>query len=392
MKIILKDRHDIWLRLLPLTYSRPVGALRCGIFTIAGCWQKLLGDRSDNDIFYDSEDYLHGVWPYAADIVDDEDRVTIDSSVLPTAELASCVTAMHPHGRIVDADGNQVAVRGSGTGPVIKIDSEIKKIEYPCDIFLNNTRRIVHDFGLIESMPMPALEGDVRIIGPEENIKIHPSATLCACVINASEGPVYIGPEARVMENAVLRGPVAIDAGSQVMMGARLYDGVTLGPRCKVGGEVDNTVFQGFSNKAHDGYLGNAAVGEWCNIGAGANASNLKNDYTLVKLWDYASGHFRRTGLQFCGLILGDHSKVGVGMMLNTATMVGAGCNLHGPGFPRNFVKSFQDGGAAGFSRISFAAWQRTATAVMGRRDMPVTDQYLALWRHIFEIAPEIEK
>lgn len=389
MKIILKDSQNIWRQLLPLTYSRPVGALRCGIFTIGECWRKLLGP-DESEIYYDSEEYLRGVWPYAGDA--DEETVKVDSSVLPTAALASFVKALRPGARIEDVGGNILAVKGTGDGEAVKIDSEVKRIAYPYDIFLNNPQRIVHDFGLIDLMPVPECGPDVRIIGPAENIKIHPSARLCACVINASEGPVYIGPYTRVMENAVLRGPVAVCSGSQVMMAARLYDGVTLGPRCKVGGEVDDTVFQGFSNKAHEGYLGNAVVGEWCNIGAGANASNLKNDYTPIKLWDYGSGHFRRTGLQFCGLILGDHTKVGVGMMLNTATMVGVACNLHGPGFPRNFVKSFQDGGASGFTQPGFAAWQRTATAVMGRRDIALTPQYLALWQHIFSLAPEIEK
>lgn len=177
-----------------------------------------------------------------------------------------------------------------------------------------------------------------------------------------------MGPEAEIMEGSCLRGPVALCRHSTVNMGTKIYGSTTIGPFCKVGGELNNVVMQGYSNKAHDGFLGNAVIGEWCNLGAGCVASNLKNDYTPIKLWNYPAHRFLPTGLQFCGLIMGDHSKAGINTMFNTATVVGVGVNIHGSGFPRNFVASFQEGGAAGFSEVSMTKFFAIARRVMARR------------------------
>jgi UDP-N-acetylglucosamine diphosphorylase/glucosamine-1-phosphate N-acetyltransferase len=209
------------------------------------------------------------------------------------------------------------------------------------------------------------------------------------CFINTRQGPVYIAADAEVQELTALRGPVWIDRKSRVRAGARLLPGTNVGPRCKVGGEVSNAVFFGNANKQHDGYLGDAVIGEWCNLGAGCTSSNLKNDYSPIRLWNYATRRFDRTGLQFCGLIMGDHSKAGINTMFNTATVVGVGCNIHGAGFPRNFIASFSDGGAQGFTDVVMSKFFATARIVTSRRGVEFTAADEAILNHIHDITAE---
>ena len=189
------------------------------------------------------------------------------------------------------------------------------------------------------------------------------------------------------MEGSCLRGPIALCDHSTVNMGTRIYPGTSLGPWCKVGGELNNVVMFGYSNKAHDGFLGNAVIGEWCNLGAGCVASNLKNDYTEIKLWNYPSHRFLRTGLQFCGLIMADHSKAGINTMFNTATVVGVGVNIHGSGFPRNFIASFSEGGPAGFTDLPMEKFFDTAKRMMSRRGRALTDADYRMFHAIREAA-----
>ena len=209
---------------------------------------------------------------------------------------------------------------------------------------------------------------------------------MSGAVINVETGPVYIGRGATVMEGACMRGPIAVLDHSTVNMGAKIYGATTIGPHSKVGGELNNVVIIGYSNKAHDGFLGNAVIGEWCNLGAGSTASNLKNDYTEIKLWNYASRRFQRTGLQFCGLIMGDHSKAGINTMFNTATVIGVGVNVHGTGFPRNFVPSFSDGSAAGFSEQSFQKFLDVAARVMARRDRTLGEAEVRMYEALYSL------
>ena len=200
-------------------------------------------------------------------------------------------------------------------------------------------------------------------------------------------GPIYIGAHAEVMEGSMLRGPIAVCEHSVVNMGTKIYGSTTIGPHCKVGGELNNVVFQGYSNKAHDGFLGNAVIGEWCNIGAGTVASNLKNDYTPIRLWNYPSGRFLRTDLQFCGLIMGDHSKTGINTMINTATVLGVGVNIHGSGFPRNFVASFSEGSTAGYTEVSMTKFFDIASRMMARRGRQLTEADRRMFYAIREAA-----
>jgi UDP-N-acetylglucosamine diphosphorylase/glucosamine-1-phosphate N-acetyltransferase len=232
-----------------------------------------------------------------------------------------------------------------------------------------------------------AISKTCTVIGDPKLIFIESGATVEGAFLNTKNGPIYIGRNAEVMEGSTLRGPIAIGEHSTVNMGSRIYGATTLGPWCKVGGELNNVVIQGYSNKAHDGFLGNAVIGEWCNLGAGCTASNLKNDYTEIKLWNYPAHRFLRTGLQFCGLIMGDHSKAGINTMFNTATVVGVGVNIHGTGFPRNFIASFSEGGASGFIDVPMTKFFAIAERVMARRHVELTDTDRRIYTSIRDFA-----
>ena len=238
-----------------------------------------------------------------------------------------------------------------------------------------NGSQIAADFAILtEGRKSATPDSTVTVIGDPGQLFIEEGAKLTCCAINVTNGPVYIGRDAEVMEYAALRGPVAVCDHSIVNIGTKIYGATTIGQWSKVGGELNNVVIHSYSNKAHDGFLGNAVIGSWCNLGAGCVASNLKNDYTEIKLWNYPSHRFLKTGLQFCGLIMGDHSKAGINTMFNTATVVGVGVNIHGTGFPRNFVASFSEGGTAGFSDVSMTKFFDVAARVMARRGIALTD------------------
>ncbi|EIM78671.1 transferase hexapeptide repeat containing protein [Nitritalea halalkaliphila LW7] len=231
----------------------------------------------------------------------------------------------------------------------------------------------------------PLLDPHTKVYAPE-NIFIAPGARVHAAVLNASTGPIYIGKDAEVQEGALIRGPFSMGEGSVVNMGAKVRGDTSLGPHCKIGGEVSNAVFFGYSNKGHDGFLGNAVIGEWCNLGADTNNSNLKNNYAPVKVWDYSKGRFTQTGLQFCGLLMGDHAKCGINTMFNTGTVVGVGANVFGAGFPRNFVPDFSWGGAAGLSTFTFSKFEETASVVMKRRGLDFDAVEKNILVHVFQL------
>ncbi|MCR9081276.1 MAG: glucose-1-phosphate thymidylyltransferase, partial [Cyclobacteriaceae bacterium] len=220
-----------------------------------------------------------------------------------------------------------------------------------------------------------------------ENIFIEEGAVIRASILNAEGGPIYIGKNTEIQEGSLIRGPFALCEGSTVNMGAKLRGDTTIGPHSKVGGEVSNSVIFGYSNKGHEGFLGNSVIGEWCNLGADTNTSNLKNNYAPVKLWDYIRGGFTNTGLQFCGLMMGDHSKCGINTMFNTGTVVGVGANIFGDGFPRNFIPSFAWGGAAGFSTFQFPKFLQTAQAVMQRRKVELGEKDQEMLQKVFDFS-----
>lgn len=390
VKIFLFDSTFIHENLLPLSFTRPVADFRCGILTIRQKWEFFIPAQYG----YYPVEYLRS--KYGS--VDDpkEEVLFIAGNILPRKPLSDFIKNLKPGQAVVEED-HLLIFRGSLSQlekkewDVVDCDCEISRINYVYDIFLKNPEEIKLDFYHLtqgrQSQPVPPCVRTLQTSGDKtHDIFIEDGAVVECVSINTTEGPVYIGKDAVIMEGACLRGPFAACEGSEVRMGAKIYEGTTIGPHCKVGGEVANTIFFGFSNKAHDGYLGNAVIGEWCNIGAGVNASNLKNDYSLIRVWNYRSRSFMRTGLQFCGLIMGDHSKIGVNCMINTATVVGVGVNIHGAGFPRSFVPCFCEGSpTTGFTTVPLKKFLEIADRVMSRRDMKPTEQDLEMLKHIYD-------
>lgn len=383
--IILADDADVRLGLLPLTFTRPVARLLTGLSTIEQKWQRLLpGDYS-----YKTADFLSELFP-----LNDAggDNLIVASHVIPDRELADAVASLLP-GEALMAGETVLARRGAVDAVSATVRSyagDVRLISRPYDLFLNNGTAIEADFETMtagrRSQPLP---DSCVLIGDASRLFIEEGANVSGAFINVEGGPVYIGSGAVVMEGACLRGPIAVLDHSSVNMGAKIYGPTTIGPHSKVGGELNNVVIIGYSNKAHDGFLGNAVIGEWCNLGAGCTASNLKNDYTEIKLWNYPAGRFLKTGLQFCGVIMGDHTKCGINTMLNTATVLGVGVNIHGTGFPRPFVASFCEtsGGASGYTDVSMTKFFEIAARMMARRHIGLTDADKRMFYAIREIA-----
>lgn len=391
--IVLFDETRVRENLLPLTFTRPVADLRVGILTIREKWQRvLLGDYS-----FLTVDYLQEKFP----AMPVEDNLFIAGNVCPTALLVSKIEALKPGDALVSSSGEVIAYRGDADSFTTRAfanevlcDSDALMLTMLYDVFVNNHRGIVEDFALLtrgrKSQPLSAsntLIGEPVDADGNPLIFIEEGAVVEGAMLNVKNGPIYVGRDAEVMEGCCLRGPIALCNHAVANMGARIYGATTLGPYCKVGGEVNNVVMQGYSNKAHDGFLGNAVIGEWCNIGGGTTASNLKNDYTEIKLWNYPAHRFLRTGLQFCGLIMGDHSKTGINCMFNTATVLGVGVNIHGAGFPRNFVASFSEGSTTGFTDVPLSKFFDIARRMMARRGLTLTDADIRIFEAIHTIA-----
>lgn len=392
MKIYLFDTVESHENLLPLSYTRPLGAFRCGILTIKEKWE----NRIPADYSFYPVEYLRPTYGTVTD--PKEEMLFIAGNLLPRAENIRAIEDLKA-GEAILKEGKVVAFRGdlssfeSQQWTEKRHECALPMLNYVFDIFLNNPEEIKQDYKVMtrgrKSQPIPDCIRSLCDKGKEEieeNIFIEEGAVVECATININQGPVYIGKDAVLMEGACIRGPFALCECSEVRMGAKIYEGTTIGPHCKVGGEVSNTVFFGYSNKAHDGYLGNAVIGEWCNIGAGTNASNLKNDYSLIRVWNFRTRSFMRTDLQFCGLIMGDHSKIGVNCMINTATVIGVGVNLHGAGFPRVFLCNFCEGSPlAGFSEVSLNKFMEIVERVMLRRDIVPSSSYLDMLRTLYD-------
>lgn len=391
--IILFDNQDIWVDILPMTYTRPLADIRVGILTIREKWQRYFPDASISIL---TRPYLSKKYP----TVEAECQLFIAGHVFPNRELANTIAglqigeALKVGDELIAYCGTKDAFDSEKFVKVVAYNGEIDGIHLLYDIFQKNDAQLKSDFRLIttgrQSQPV---SNSCTVIGPRmlddglPTIFIEEGASVEAAILNTTAGPIYIGKDATVMEGTCIRAPFAACEHAQVNMGTKIYGATTLGPFCKVGGELNNVVMIGYSNKAHDGFLGNAVIGEWCNIGAGTNASNLKNDYTEIKLWNYRTHRFMRTGLQFCGLIMGDHSKAGINCMFNTATVVGVGVNIHGAGFPRNFVASFLEGSVAGYSDVSVNKFFDTAKRMMSRRGKELGDEDKAIFESIYNIA-----
>ena len=384
MNFILFDTVQEHGNLLPLTFTRPIAELRIGIETIRNKWERLLpGNYS-----YQTTSYLACKFP--AQVTDD--NIFIAAHLLPTAALAQQIASLNINEAI--ADENEIwAYRGqsytSGETTPLQCIAPCETpdaIRFPYDIFSKNGKEIQADFERITCDRTSAtLSTTCTLIGDPALLFIEEGATVECTTLNTKNGPIYIGKDAEIMETCAVRGPLSLCEHAVLNMGTKVYGPTTLGPYCKCGGELNNVVFIGYSNKAHDGFLGNAVIGEWCNLGADTVSSNLKNTYAEVRVWNYPAHTFRPSGLQFCGLIMGDHSKAGINTMFNTATVVGVGCNIYGAGFPRTFIPSFSEGGAQGFKELGLARFFDIAERVMARRHKELTDTDRQLYTYLFE-------
>lgn len=374
MKIVLDD-NGLHLRFAPLTLTRPLGEVRVGIFTNTERW-KLLDPGAE--ISYNTEPYLKSV--YGRDETAD---LMVNASIIPNEEVAVAVFSLGEHEQLNWGD-LWIAKRGEGSVAVEYKGDQPVVLEYRWDIYQKNAAVLMNDFQLItserSSAPLPSSN---TIIGDASLIFLEEGAIVEASVINTTSGPVYIGKNAEIMEGCLVRGPLALCEGSSLKMGSKVYGPTTLGPHCRVGGEINNVVFQAYSNKGHDGFLGNAVIGEWCNIGADSNCSNLKNNYGLVSTYDYETGKEEETDVQFMGLFMGDHSKCGINTMFNTATVVGVSANIFGGGFPSKYIPSFSWGGAEGFVSYRFDKAIESANNMMVRRGRKLTDVEIAILKHI---------
>jgi UDP-N-acetylglucosamine diphosphorylase/glucosamine-1-phosphate N-acetyltransferase len=387
MNYILFD-GEVRNALLPFTYTRPVADIRIGILTIREKWERRLGLTTTTI----TEEYLEEKYP----MVEMHENVLINASFIPTKNLVDLVKTLSQNQAIFKGE-EVIAFHTSDTQEEvnfenyeqIEFEEELLKLNNTWDIFSLNGPALQDDFTLLtdgrKSQPIPE---SVQYVN-KEDIFIEEGAEVSFSILNASTGPIYIGKDALIMEGSIVRGPFAMCEHAVLKIGAKIYGPTTLGPYCKIGGEVNNSVLFGYSSKGHEGFLGNSVLGEWCNLGADTNTSNLKNNYAEVKLWSYETGRFAKTGLQFCGLMMGDHSKCGINTMFNTGTLVGVSANIYGSGYPRNFVPSFSWGGASGFTTYQMRKVVEVANAVMKRRNTSLSVGDQNILEAVFELTKE---
>ncbi len=392
MNFILADT-ETRNNLLPFTFTRPVADIRIGITTIREKWEHYLGKK----VSILTEDYL--TEKFIAKFASKEDNVIINASVFPSQNVVEQIFLLKKGSglqggktfvacNIGKENLNHSALQSYFDTKIKKIEcnSKLEVISNAYDIFSKNDLCIQSDFALLpKKIKSQKLSSSNKLIGNENQLYIEKGAVVEGSILNTSTGPIYIAKDAEVMEGSMIRGPFALCEHSTLKMGTKIYGATTIGPHCKVGGEINNSVIFGYSNKAHDGFLGNAVIGEWCNLGADTNNSNLKNNYSNVKIWNYTRDKFIDTGLQFCGLFMGDHSKCGINTMFNTGTVVGVFANVFGGGFPSKFIPSFSWGGADGFTEYKITKAFEVANAVMKRRSIELSESDQKILKQIFE-------
>lgn len=387
MNVILGD-FDNHKRFLPLTFTRPVADIRCGIFTFRERWEFFL----KNNISILTEEYLQKKFLPNFD----NKNVIINPLFIPDKELVEIIISLENEKLVYNNKIIAYTFNNSEFNSIPDNERQITGnplfIEKITDVFTKNGELIKYDFDLITKGRNSARLSSTNIIFGKYPVFVEEGCFVECATLNTNEGPIYLGKNTVVMEGAHIRGPFALCEGSEVKMGAKIYSNTTIGPVCKVGGEINNSVFFGFSNKAHDGFLGNSVIGEWCNLGADTNNSNLKNNYAQVKLWSYEHERFVNTGLQFCGLIMGDHSKSGINTMFNTGTVVGVSANIFGAGFPRNFIPSFSWGGYEKMTEFKLNNAFEVMEKVMSRRNVNLSDFDKGIYSHIFNITASYRK
>ena len=378
-------------QLLPLTFTRPVCELRTGILRIREKWEMRLQAKAS----FITQDYLSEKYP----ITIGEDNIVINGSVLPSDQLIRLITQLESNEALLHNEALIAARLNKKQFGRLMHEEEIDElagfeigdtpflqIQHPWDLFSFNGEALRTDFDFLtkdrESQP---LSDTNLVIGDPKQIFLEKGAVVEASVLNSKEGPIYIGKDAEIMEGCLIKGGLALCEGAKIKMGAKIYGPTTIGPYSKVGGEVNNVVITGYASKGHEGYLGNSVLGEWCNLGADTNSSNMKNNYSEVRVWDYTKESFTSTGLQFCGLIMGDHSKCGINTMFNTGTVVGVSANIFGSGFPRNFIPSFAWGGPSGFITYQSDKAFETAKLAFARRNNTFDGVEQQILQSVFE-------
>ncbi|MES2800062.1 MAG: putative sugar nucleotidyl transferase [Bacteroidota bacterium] len=375
MKILLHD-NGLHLRFAPLTLTRPVGDLRIGIFTNSERWKHLVQNA---EIFYATEAYLQKQFQGC-----DQPDIVVNAAIIPSSALAKQILELSSDEKLMKGS-HWVAYKGDGSN-LVESSEEILILENRWELYQKNGLALSNDFEIItKGRKSQGLSITNTLIGDASQLFIEEGATVEASILNVKSGPIYIGKNAEIMEGSVVRGPLAMCESSGLKLATKIYGPTTLGPHCKVGGEVNNVIFQAYSNKGHDGFLGNALIGEWCNLGADTNCSNLKNNYGMVSTYSYESQKEEKTNAQFMGLTMGDHSKCGINTMFNTATVVGVSSNIYGAGFPDKFIKSFQWGGADEMVDFRFNKAIEVANNMMERRGLQLTDGEMSILKHIAE-------
>ena len=369
--------------LLPLTYTRPVCDIRIGILTIREKWEKYLGEKTSTI----TEDYLSAKYPTEQS----EEMMLINGSICPTPKLLKAIKGLKV-GQALVCQGNVVAMYKTkaqflseeDSTQEIEVEYDFIKINNTWDIFVLNDKALREDFELLtQNRKSAPLSSTNRVVG-EQNIFVEEGAVVEFAILNAKEGPIYIGKDAEVMEGSIVRGPFAMCEHSVLKMASKIYGATTLGPYVKVGGEVSNVVIFGYSNKAHDGFIGNSVIGEWCNIGADTNASNLKNTYEEVRVWSIEKNTFVPTGQTFFGTIMGDYSKCGINTMFNTGTVIGVSSNIYGHGYQRNYIPSFAWGGTTGLKSYDMEKALEVAEKMYQRRNVVMSQQDKEILRNVY--------
>lgn len=390
MNYILFDEPLIRTSLLPFTFTRPVAQIRVGILTLTEKWERYL----QSSCSFLTEEYLQKKYLLSSS----DDNILINGAICASKALVAAINALAPGQALIQQElliavrlgatalSKAIASRSFDRDTNVTYSGTLTVISNPWDIFVYNGQEIRNDFALITHNRNSAPVGDPHtIVYKPEQIFIEKGVKIRAAVLNAEDGPIYIGKDAQIQEGALIRGPFALCEGSVVNMGGKMRGDITVGPYSKVGGEIGNSVIFGYSNKGHEGYLGNSVIGEWCNLGADTNTSNLKNNYANVKLWSYRTNSFVDTGRQFCGLIMGDHSKAGINTMFNTGTVVGVGVNLFGAGFPSNFIPSFSWGGpTTGYETYRADKLFEVEEKVMSRRNIQLDETYRSILETIY--------
>lgn len=384
MQLVFSDAQ-YWEDFLPLTFTRPVAEMRMGILTFSERWKKLL---EIDDVFYITENYLQDKFKKP----EPKQSLFIVPNFFPSDEVLKQIKDLQPgealvyENEVLVANINMENFSLNQINKMTDIHEKLFFIEKPTDIFSYNDKAIDFDFKLLtEGRTSQELSSTNGFIGEKENLFIEEGAVIEFSTLNCKTGKIYIGKNAEIMEGSNIRGSLALCEDSKINLGTKLYGGTTIGPHSKVGGEVNNIVIFGYSNKGHDGFVGNSVIGEWCNLGADTNSSNLKNNYASVKLWNYRKKRFLDTGLQFCGLIMGDHSKTAINTQLNTGTVVGVAANIFKSGFPPNLVDNFSWGGMKGDEKFKLEKSYEVAEKAMERRKIPITETDKDILKYIYQ-------